>query len=583
MIGVAYIDKDNNKILINTAVGCVYQSNCCINMIREIMELRIKYIYVWEAQYLFKYIDLYAGINKLDNYEDLKSENKNKKFINVNNNCISYKDNNNKNYERKIWLKTENKQTGDRHKRLHATTFINLSLFFGHGNIKKLFKSFDISLDNISKGLYSLLVNYNKYIKNLTNLNWLKEDGGPSTWTLGGLSKRYYLKLYSPNSKTPFKDYKDRNPQSKIIEYELRDYNLLLPGILYIKNNNTHYNLYKYDVNSLFPYIERDTPFISMPRVTTYEDYLNNKDNKLIYIFCFDNLSLKLKDGYPSLFKPPNTHLTQNNNIIFLEQQAFFDFYFEELLNFYEIIDCESIKVYKMRTTKDRAIEQYVDTLYPYKIEAKRESALNPLYTTVKLLINNLHGKFAQLTQVEEYTYDYDNENKIINKTLTRIRDDWSQSHFDYIRGAFIYCKTNAHILKCINNLKALCFGEPLKNHIFYMDTDSVLTDIEPNHFNKCCNLSNTELGAWKIEENYKNFKVFAPKIYGGYNFQGNFKLTCAGYKSDDIIKHLTLNYPNKNYLDVLSEGIEVPFIRYACKPDGIVKNIQYVLFGGNK
>lgn len=573
MIAVLTI-QDNNvngfQLQIAQNNRIIYEGNLDNeNIFYDILSLRIDYIYVWEASILFAFMDAFASKNNLKNYDKMKQQSE-QKYFNCIEESISYKDGLGVYFQRKLWLKTAKINSSDRHKRLSSTAFINLSNFFSGKELTTILEAFGITEHNLAKATFQLLSDFDKFIKQLTGLNFIKTTGAPLSWSMGGISKRFYLKLYSPSSPNPQKEYIERNPQNKAIEYELREANLLLPGILYLKDTAKHNNLFKFDKNSLFPFSEWILPFFSVPREATFEEWQNTVyPEKLMqiqteYILIFNNLELKLKEGYPAIFKQPGRiYQGKNHKKVFLEKQAFFGIYLNQLLKFYDITDFTDVKVYKMRAYEDKAISDYVEHLYRFKVNIKngmiKEYGLG-LYSTVKFLLNNLHGKFAQLTLNEEYDYIKNNDG-IITKSVARICDNWKTSHFDYIRGAYVYSLSQVIMLQDLLKISEN-ISDNLESHIYYMDTDCIITDIEPDYLQRILKIDPLKLGAYKLENTYTTFKAFAPKVYAGYD-NAKFCLTTAGLKAKEIIEWLNIHYPEKpgeeNYIDLLNSSTLVP------------------------
>lgn len=559
------------------------------NIFYDILSLRLDYVYVWEAPILFAFMDVFANKKQLKNYDTLKQACE-QKYMNVTDESISYKDGLGVYFQRKLWLRTNKANSTDRHKRLSSTAFINLSNYFGGKELTKILEAFNITEKNKAKATFQLLQDFNEFIKTITGLNFIKSTGAPISWSMGGIAKRFYLKLYAPSSANPQKEYTERNPQNKAIEYELREANLLLPGILYLKDTLKHSNLFKFDKNSLFPFAERRLPFFSVPREATFEEWQayiyssNYSDFPLIppdtteFILIFDNLELKLKKGFPAIFKEPGkVYKGKNSKRVFLDKQAFFGVYLNMLLNFYDINDFTAVKVYKMRCYEDKAINNYVEHLYQFKVNIKngtiQEYGLG-LYSTVKFLINNLHGKFAQLTLNEEYDYNLNAEG-VITKTVKRISDNWKNSHFDYIRGAYVYALSQVLMLHDLLKLSQKV-PDNLANHVFYMDTDCIITDIAPVIFARILEVDSVRLGAYKIENKYSVFQAYAPKVYAGYD-NGNFCLTTAGLKAKEIKEYLNEKIYSWAYLEALSNNnFLVPSTYIKRTPNGCKRVTEF-------
>lgn len=532
MYGCIILNKSLNKL-------AYYDNNLSFiakiedKLFEKLISLRKKNIYVWDGGAWFAFIDSYAVRNNLINYDNLPRVNN--KPAKCNEEAFSCRDGIGVYYERKLWLKSIKNESSDRHKRLAATAFINVSNFFGSQSLNNVADMFSLQtgqgLVSQAKCLYHIIYQFNKQINELTELTLLREDGGLNYWTTGAISKAYYLKLFYNHYNV---SYNELFPQSKNIEYELRDYNLLLPAILYQKDNQNYKNVFKYDKNSLFPYVERNIPALGIPN--TCDSY--NKDNRYEYIHVFEDLQLELKPGMPDIFKPPRLRYSGHKKCYFLDKQAFFESYLNNLLYFYDIVSYKSVKYYKCVKYKDTAIIEFVDKLYKYKTDSYGSN----LYGLAKYIINNLHGKMSQLTLSERFNYNV-NSRGILGHSKGELIDTWARSHFDYIRGAYIYACSQSHMLKVfadINQYLNEFEHTTLKEVLIYSDTDSMITTLTPEILARAnIKISKTELGAFKIEEEYNSFQAYAPKTYAGITYNNELKITCAGKNKYQIFNFI--------------------------------------------
>lgn len=549
MYGCIILNKDLHKF-------AYYDNNISFSgkiddkIYKKILSLRQKNIFVWDGAAWFSFIDSYAVRHNLINYDILpRSNNKPPKCTEE---AYSCRDGIGIYYERKLWLKTIKNGSSDRHKRLSSTSFINVSNFFGSQNLEDVAGIFGLKKSRKlilqAQVLWNIIARFNTQVNELTGLTLLREDGSLNYWTMGAISKAYYLKIFKERYNA---NYNEIFPQSKIIEYEMRENNLLLPAILYQKDNQIYNNVYKFDKNSLFPYTERNIAALGIPvEVNAYIPAVNYE-----YIHIFEDLQLKLKPGMPDLFKPPRLRFTGHKKCYFLDKQAFFDTYLNSLLYFYDIESYKSVKLYRCIKYKDPAIIEFVDKLYAYKTAAQGSN----LYGLAKYFINNLHGKMAQLCLNEKINYEIDNSG-ILQRSREKLIDTWEHSHFDYIRGAYIYALSQSHMLKIFANLnewlhkfKATC----LKDVLIYSDTDSVITTVTPTDLNQAnIKISKTELGAFKLEEIYNKFQAYAPKTYAGITSTNEIKLTCAGKNKYQILNYIK---DQTNPLEYLATAPEVP------------------------
>lgn len=545
-----YYDLKTNKYIVcddNVSLVRCYSFSCdnISTLIYFLSEHRYDYIYCWDARKLFCDIDNWMLRHNIPDYSQITKDSA--KLSRVTEECISRRDGEQNYYTRRYWLKTYNKLTSDRHKRLHGVTLINASNYFGGMDIETIFNTFQC--DSLS----DVLIHFNECINRLTGLNIFNEDYKPCFLTLGAISKAYYLYLKYPAlaPRNRLKQYQKDYPINKDIEIELRLSNLLSGGIIYLKDTDTHYNLFKYDKVSLFPSVERKLPQLGTPELVQLSDTLT-EDARYEYIYIFKTLVLKRKADMPALYPPIEGYKGKNSDYVILENEALFKPLYIAYLRYYDVVDSEINKIYRCRKLKDNAIVQYVDRLFNEK-----NIATDPgYYYVIKLLLNNLHGKFSQNPVQPIYTY------KLINNCLCRaseeITDKWEITRFDYLRGAYIYSMARTKMLNdlwLIANLEkdiALSKGLTyrLVDHLLYSDTDSAILDHQMNP-----QLVGKNLGFFKFESHIIKFKVFAPKIYA-YIDENEIVLKCAGAKSQEIINYYYQSNDNYDLIEFL-ENIE--------------------------
>lgn len=291
----------------------------------------------------------------------------------------------------------------------------------------------------------------------------------------------------------------------------------------------------KYDVNSLFASTEKDLPDLGQFKNSNFNEYKADMTGKHEYIFIINSLILKRKKDMPGVFNSPFELYENNEDYIEISQEwAVFAPFLEILKQFYDIIEMDITSVYKAVKYQDFAIVKYVNNLDKLKRAARRQNNKG-LASIVKFFIVNLHGKFAQKTVSEDVRFLYDVEHDIVVKQDSEeLKEEWKAKHFDYIRGAYIYTMARVRIMQIILKFKeVLPAGNELVEHIFYDDTDSIVTDLTaPADI-----VHQYELGKLKLEEEYITFEVIAPKTYYGRTKDGNIKLVCAGIDKECVFK----------------------------------------------
>lgn len=509
------------------------------NLFYDLARLRLNYVYAWDGAKLFADFDHYADVAGLKPYDDIAPPDDLGHRKRVNEECQSARDGDQAYYTRRYWLKTPNARTGDRHKRIHSVTIINAQNYFGGRELDEILTTFQAG------DLGGALTAFNEKIHDLTGLHIFDPSTEkPKFLTLGGVSKAFYLSLKYPNIEPSarVRAYQNDYPSDRKTEAKLRNANLLAGGIIYLKDTAEHNNLYKYDKVSLFPSVELDLPALGIPKKINYLDVdLSRIDVE--YIFIFKNLLLKRKFNMPALFPPPAGNTGENLDFVEVHNQAIFGSLYGAYMNFYDVIESEIDCVYACRKLADLAIKIYVERLF----KAKAAATDNPAeYFIIKLLLNNLHGKFAQNPVTLKYKRAR-NEEGIITRERVGVDDNWQRGHFDYIRGAYIYSMARAQML---NDLAYIDFIESitaaeghmspyrLVDHLYYSDTDSAILD----HEITIEGMAGKHLGQFKLEDKLARFQAYAPKIYAFTVFDNSGyedprpRLKCAGAKAAEIL-----------------------------------------------
>ena len=540
----AYLYADN---------GENYTLDVNADLLKFISAKRYDNIYVWDAPEIFAIIDAFAINNNLQSYEDLEL-NKNGYLPRVTFECISRKDNDGGYYERKIWLKTQKLDSIDRHKRIAATSYINIKNFFGSISFKEARKAFEV-IENQTPGMQvkNLLYNFAKSIENITGINIFDENGKIKYWTMGGISKAYYFKLFE--QKTKGIQYIDYVPQNEDFEIEMRLTHLLSKGILYCRAFNVELNEQrKFDKNSLFPHVSQDCPIFYAPIKVDFSEYWQNRNNinsrNTRYIITFNRLLLKVKSQYPNVLQPHGEKCTDKNPpIVDFTNQSFFEEHFETLLKIYEIVDIDIKNVYRLKIERDTAILEYNQKLFALKKSLNNNSARR---SVVKYLLNNLHGKFAQICLQPKFNYTK-NDKGILVRQIKALRNTWKKSHFDYLRGAYIYSMAQREMLEELIKLP-----HPLQ--VNYIDTDCFVVGL-----NNAPKNIGEELGEFKVENFYRGVMFYAPKTYIGVDGRGDLKVTCAGMQAKEIkdfIVEECIPYAPTSLEDIIDMEIPTTFTR---------------------
>lgn len=498
-------------------------------LIKKIISYNLDYVFVLNGAHFFAFIDTFALNYAIPEY--VKQSADVKYPCKVNYECISRHDSDTEYFTRKLWLKVRG---SNRHLTIKSTEFFNFSAIIGITSNDEISKIFG-DVIGLSSTLEKAVYHFAKIYERITGDNFFTKYG-PAVWTMGSAAKKFYLKLRYPEcSFARLKRYQNTHPQNEDFEYQMREQKLLLPGTLYCKSLNVQYGLaYKYDINSLFPATEYDLNELGKPSPSTIDEFLMPVNDQFEYIAVIDNITLKVKKNMPSIFSNPFEQYTgKNDDVIFINQPwAVFKPFFIILQKFYNIADLSINKVYRLpKLGKDKALQKFIDILFAEKTITKKtgEKFANMI---AKQFINNLHGKLAQKTYRIKYDYELDDGIvKKIRSPLHSLKDEWREKHFNFIQGAYVYTMSKVHYLnKLINTFD---WKNNMREHIFYIDTDSVITDIYTS------NVSDYKLGEFKAEHDFHGFIVFAPKVYFGYDYRTGLELVAAGTDKNAVLKRI--------------------------------------------
>ena len=519
------------------------------DLIKWIVKLGIKNVLVWDGNLFGMILDAYAAKNNIPEY--VKSDNR---YSIQQTPAIARTDTESAILERKIWLKVDSKHAGK--EVLKSTVFTNFSSMFPSLNYEQACKSLiknEALFGYESTRLFSLIRKFHNLIKELTQLEYITEKR-INFLTVGSLSKAYYFKLKYKNEIkiSPSKFYKSQHPLDEDLEIKLREYKLLNGGILYARNG-CYKRCSKYDINSLYPSVYKTIGHFTKPEKCFYDEALKTLQLEFYpveyeYIFVLKEARLMLKNGALPIWHSldePYKNATNNDKIIIINNWAVFGGLLRELMYFYDI-ELEIEEVYKMQRYTDRAIHEYVEGLYAAKARA-REERNEGKATIVKFLLNNLHGKFAQLPYYGKKLYYLNEETGIVNRKTTKIEKNGDS--FDFIRGAYIYARANIEMLRRIRTQRRI-------EDIIYVDTDCII-------FKDGAVLRgtthNTELGFFKIEGFFEQVYIVQSKIYFLQPEQSVILPVCAGHNKTEIIEFLAVkeNFGLLRFEEIIEELIK--------------------------
>lgn len=196
-------------------------------------------------------------------------------------------------------------------------------------------------------------------------------------------------------------------------------------------------------------------------------------------------------------------------------------------LDHYEVFNLEYIDGFKFKATTG-LFTDYIDRWSEIKIKAKLEKN-SAMYTLAKLMLNSLYGKFSTSPDVQS-SFPVADLAGIINYVL----------HEEETREP-VYIPVGTFITAWAR-YKTITAAQSMYDRFLYADTDSLHIsglDIPPQ-----LEVSDTDLGAWKLESIFQRGKYLRQKCYVEYGRepgknQDEFKVTVAGMPSS-IHKHVS-------------------------------------------
>lgn len=292
-------------------------------------------------------------------------------------------------------------------------------------------------------------------------------------------------------------------------------------------------DLHYYDINSLYPSV-----MINEYPHGSYSKYLKGIQCRQRYIDEFEGISyvkleLKTLDNNTNI---PYLPMRFNNKLIFAMGKI------EGWYTHLEIRNAMNMgyKLLKIRETifytlTHEPFKNYITDLYKKRLEFQKEG--NPMEQTVKDLMNHLYGKMGQgIKDVETIKH----QSKIENVDQIRKYDSIKRegSYF------FLTEKVKRRVPSFVNPIYSIYTTAYARNaiydyfnriadkkkHIYYTDTDSLITDYRFTH--------SLKLGELKKEFSVIEGYIVKPKMYGFLkdNFSSTIKMKGIKSKGSTII-----------------------------------------------
>lgn len=484
---------------------------CCATML-------VKRVFWYNARFDFAIFDYYFAINHWERSQDVV-ENFNKQKHKIHTNVFQSMDGDfGQRYQIRIWKSYKNSHY---HIKVHNFKMIDICNIFGGGlrknledweivdksgkNVRKLTMDYvNASIENDidymvadTKGLHLLAEKINEKVSEISGYSLFEGD----YITAGGLAKKSLLK-YIGKEDTVFKNkkiFKILFPMTVEEDKKYRDFNLYQGGKCFVSPyhiNKIVKNVYKYDVNSMYPDKMRNMLYPIGYPIKVKE--FSNEDRK-IYVVKISKIFGFLKENmvpvwYDTLTNDYKFQILEN------ESQYFWLEELRELENYYNLnYSIDEILEFDGRYVK--GAKEYVDNYYKIKKESKgaiREGA--------KLFLNSAYGKLAERVEKQECHYELSEEGYIhLVHGKTTIDE---KSLMSVLVGSRVTALARVQLMEYI---RKICKGNP-KKYFLYCDTDSV---------HALCDFEDTDskaLGKMKSEGIYEFGKYLAPKTYLLYN-----------------------------------------------------------------
>nr|QWO71389.1 DNA polymerase [Termitomyces sp. T123] len=349
----------------------------------------------------------------------------------------------------------------------------------------------------------------------------------------------------------------------------------------------TEGEIYRYDVNSLYPYVmsKFDMP-VGNPKYFEGDIFNYEKDP-----FGFFEVEIETTKELKHPILPYKGSKKDFRFRTIAPLGKWKGVYFSE-----EIKNSKKFG-YKFKVLRGYTFErkqifkEYVEFFYNLK---SNSSKADPIYTVSKLLLNSLYGKFGMspyknnhkiINKNEFYKFfdikdieilsliDLKNDNLFITYKKKVSKEDFLDSpNVNVAISAAITAYARIHMSKFKNNPNF---------ELYYSDTDSIDINIPlPDMF------VGNELGQMKLEHIFQKAVYLAPKVYGGIDTKNNEIIKIKGYKNSNVkfteLENLLfkdnklLLYQEKWYKDLSNSNISIKEELYSLMVTGNKRQLIY-------
>ena len=293
-----------------------------------------------------------------------------------------------------------------------------------------------------------------------------------------------------------------------------------------IMKEKTIKNITILDVNSLYPSVMYNC-FLPYGEGKYYEGKYQKDEVYNVFIQCI-TCQFTLKSGkIPTIQIKNNRYFKENEYLensgeemvtLFLTTPDF-ELFFEN----YEVENISYNWGWKFKSS-NLLFKDYIDKWIKIKIE----STINenkPMRTLAKLMLNSLYGKFAVNPKVKS-KWPYLNDEGIVKYELAKEFDKRRPIYIPI--ASFITAYARKYTIQSSQKIRDYSLKTYGKDMYIYSDTDSIHTFLPQKDVEKILEISDTELGKWKIEGFAEKGKFIRQKCYIEV-IKGELNITCAG------------------------------------------------------
>lgn len=545
--------------------------------------LNVSKVFWYNAKFDFAIFDYYFLTNDWKSTEERIANSKHYKKLGTNT-YQSLDGDFGQRYQMRIWKEYINRKSM---KKVHSFKMLDICNIFSGGlaknledwkikenkeDIRKLkmdYVSADYETDmeyiyNDTKGLYLLAEKIENTIKEISGFSLFNGD----YLTAGGLAKKSLLKfMFGESNKENIELFKHCFPITMYEDKEFRKNHLYLGGKALVNPNKiaiVQRNIYKYDVNSMYPDKMRNMayPFGVPNKIYNIKDC---KEDKL-YIVKLKSIVGIVKENKIPMWQDT---LSGKYTEIIREYKDYYIWLEElrELENWYQL-DYKVEYLLEYEKKYPIGVQNYVDTYYKIKCTSK-----GAVKNGAKLFLNSAYGKLAQ--RIERVLCHYELSDKgYVHLVKTEPEAD-EKSMLSVVVGSRITALARVNLMQYI---RKIC-REKVKDYFVYCDTDSVHALVPFN------DTDDKALGKMKFEGKYNYGLYLAPKTYLLYD-NVHYEVHCKGVntnvvanelsKCKDFSEAITVFRPNKLFKCLC--GLNTKGGKALIYVDKVIVNDEYMV-----